>query len=80
MNAPYQETFLFPYNQACLWPRFNWFWIDKYYMYCYIHTAVFHFKTWQYSLALTSVLCEDGGLAGGGGQLNHYLGVIYLAV
>ena len=52
-------------------------------MYCYIHTAVFHFKTWQYSLALTSVLCEDRGdwpLAGGGGQLNHYLGVIYLAV
>ena len=33
-------------------------------------------------LALTSGLCEVGGLAGlaGGGQLNHYLGVIYLAV
>ena len=53
---------------------------QMYDMYCYTHTAVFHFKTWQYSLALTSVLCEDGGLAGGGGQLNHYLGVIYLAV
>ena len=46
---------------------------------CYV-SAVFYFKTWQYFLALTSGLCEDGGLAGGGGQLNHYLGVIYLAV
>ena len=29
---------------------------------------------------LTSGLYEAGGLSGGGGQLNHYLGVIYLAV
>ena len=49
-------------------------------MYCYVHTSVLYFKTWQYFLALTSGLCEAGGLAGAGGQLNHYLGVIYLAV
>ena len=53
-------------------------------MYCYVHTSVLYFKTSQYFLALTSGLCEAGGLAGagggGGGQLNHYLGVIYLAV
>ena len=53
---------------------------------CYVllctFCCLFYFKTWQYFLALTSGLCEVGGLAGlaGGGQLNHYLGVIYLAV
>ena len=51
-------------------------------MYCYVHTSVLYFKTSQYFLALTSGLCKAGGLAGagGGGQLNDYLGVIYLAV